>query len=180
MLKTPEAKLFDLRLAAYKRLSAEANDVLATDPPYIVCQALSRRVVPKMIYYGIAAYSFGDRTAQFDDQEERFVQMQDVVSLLRLITPRIFMGIFPIDKEYNGERTGFRDYWTAMEDAVRANGIDNLIEDPFAFLMNYWNHDVLMFTVNVTSTMSRISMEQTGKSLIERFVEEHDIRLGGD
>lgn len=134
-----------------------------------------RNAVPKCVYYGIKTYSI-PHGLDVLSPEDRHAYMERIVDITSLITPRQFMTIFPIDKEYDGEKYGIRDYFTTIEDAVKPNGIDKPIKEPFKFLMNYWNHDVLLFVVNMTTAMSDIHKEKTGKSLFTQFLEDNGLK----
>ncbi|ALX88128.1 hypothetical protein [Lacticaseibacillus paracasei] len=175
MIKTPEAKLFDLRLAAYERISSMVMIELSTNTSPLHCMQVAQWSVPKLVYYGIKAYAFYDRTAKFDDQQDRFLQMEEVLTSVGGLTPREFMGIFPIEKTYDGKKYGCKDYFSTMLDSINANGIDKPIGEPFKFLMEYWNDDVSDFMVNMMMTMSRINRGKTGKGLFEQFVDEHSL-----
>jgi hypothetical protein len=134
-----------------------------------------RNAVPKFIYYGVKAYSI-PHGLDVLSPEDRYAYMERIVDVTSLITPRQFMTIFPIDKDYDGDKYGTRDYFTTVADAIKLNGIDKPIKEPFKFLMNYWNHDVLLFVVNMTTAMSDIHKEKTGKNLFTQFLEDNGLK----
>lgn len=106
--------------------------------------------------------------------ENQFLLDQTILEGMKYITPRQFMGWFPIIKAYDGKRFGMKDYYTTME-YINCNGIDNPIIEPLEFLWEYMNIDTKKFLINHTSIMSDIRKHKTGIGIMEEFLRDNGI-----
>ncbi|SHI91786.1 hypothetical protein [Parasporobacterium paucivorans] len=89
------------------------------------------------------------------------------LDLMGLLTPAELMEIFPICKEYDGERYGVKDYFSTME-AIKELGTDKPIgSDSFSFLWDYRNMDVSRFLVELMSNMELMRMYQGKQSFMD-------------
>lgn len=75
-----------------------------------------------------------------------FSLLECVKMLMGQLTPREMMSMFPIEKEYDGEKFGCKDYYFTIEklkdfDLDKTLGEEGL-ED---FLWCYWNDDLFAF-----------------------------------
>lgn len=87
------------------------------------------------------------------------------------LTPRLFNQVFPIEKTYDGQKWGCKDYFSVTE------YIDEKIGGGFEFLLNYWNRDVLFAAVKAMNVISDWHKRQTGESVIEKFARENGIPI---
>jgi hypothetical protein len=96
--------------------------------------------------------------------QHRFAFIQSIDALMCHITPKQFMQLFPLKKEYDGKRFGCKDYFSAMEYIGKLDQ-DKPIGDGkklFDFLWEYWNWDINEFLVEIFSTMDDL-MHLQGK-----------------
>ncbi|MGG0666739.1 hypothetical protein ABE042_21925 [Viridibacillus arvi] len=105
----------------------------------------------------------------------KFHLIGSIKDMLGTLTPREFQTIFPIEKEYNGEKNQTKDYFYTRKfieefglDKVIDSGVDN-------FLWEYQNWDINIFLLELMSITSKVYREQTGKGLMEKFCEENNI-----
>jgi hypothetical protein len=171
-LKVIQDKLKERAMPDYLRLLKTVNEGMEAITYEQRQERYARTVTPMVIYYGIIAYSW-PQVLSGVSPEDAFQEMDALVNLVSLITPRQFMGVFPISKEYHGEKLDMRDYWTTLKDAIEPNKLDKPIQKPFEFLTNYWNDDVLDFVVNMTIAMNHMRKEKKGKSLFDQFLEDN-------
>ncbi|MEC3607520.1 hypothetical protein MHB78_05130 [Bacillus sp. FSL K6-0138] len=95
------------------------------------------------------------------------------------LTPRELMQMFPIRKQYDGEKFGMKDYFSTVH-AVKEKGFDNCIgteEEVFDFLWNYQNPDISLFMVTSVTTVSALRRASGQKSLFEEFADKNDIAV---
>lgn len=133
--------------------------------------------IEKFIFYGIKNYgTWAERVKNrpIELLENQYLLDQTILTGMKYITPRQFMGWFPITKHYDGERFEMKDYYTTME-YINENGIDNPIREPLEFLWEYMNRDTRTFLVNHTGTMSDIRKYKTGMGIMEEFLQDNDI-----
>ena len=98
-----------------------------------------------------------------------------IYEMIGILTPREFMRIFPIEKEYDGAKYEWKDYFYCMN-YINEFGIDNKIGDKAPdFLMEYWNWDINLYMVHWMGVVNRISMINGGKDIFLEFMEEQGV-----
>lgn len=104
---------------------------------------------------------------------EIYERMQLVNEIIAQHTPREFMQMFPISKEYDGKKYGWKkDYFYCIE-SIKQNGIDEPIgEDVFSFLWDYMNCDTEFYLVAMTSIISAMSVLSGGSDPTLDFLSE--------
>lgn len=105
-----------------------------------------------------------------------FSLLECVKMLMGQLTPREMMSMFPIEKEYDGEKFGCKDYYFTVEklkdfDLDKPLGEEGL-ED---FLWCYWNDDLFAFDMVAFSIISNMYKAQTGRGIMEKWCEEQGI-----
>lgn len=122
-------------------------------------------------YLGVWTKGFSRIVPTYSDEElERsFLFYSEILDSLTTITPRQFMTMFPVGKEYEGKRWEVMDYYTTIA-MIEENGMDDPIEQPFEFLWDYWNWDTRRFLMNYLSVGSEMHKRKTGTTPIEEFL----------
>lgn len=105
-----------------------------------------------------------------------FSLLECVKMLMGQLTPGEMMSMFPIEKEYDGETFGCKDYYFTIEklkdfDLDKPLGEEGL-ED---FLWCHWNDDLFAFDVVSMSIISNMYKTQTGKGILEKWCEDQGI-----
>ena len=105
-----------------------------------------------------------------------FSLLECVKMLMGQLTPREMMSMFPIEKEYDGEKSGCKDYFYTIEklkdfDLDKPLGEEGL-ED---FLWCYWNDDLFAFDVVSMFIISNMYKAQTGEGIMERWLKDQGI-----
>jgi len=113
-----------------------------------------------------------------DDYVERFNFICIVKSLIGLLTPKDFVNIFPITKEYDGHKWGSKDYFYTREYVDGFNqdepiGSDNKVLE---LLYEYHNREISRFVVNSMLCMSELRRFEGKPSLAEEWAEEHGLK----
>lgn len=106
--------------------------------------------------------------------EARFTLIDLIMDALSELTPQELMIIFPITKNYDGHKYQSKDYFTTIEDIKKYPvnepiGRDNIV----SLIWDYWNWDLNFFLVEYMSVMSDINCLQTGKGLMEQFMDDN-------
>ncbi|NMW16967.1 MULTISPECIES: hypothetical protein [Bacillus] len=96
-----------------------------------------------------------------------------VKELIGFLTPREFISIFPIAKEYKGGKHEMKDYFSTMK-SIGEMGLDTKIGDNVSeFLWDYHNwEDVTEFVVSSMEVVSTLRQTEGKKSLAEEFFED--------
>lgn len=114
-----------------------------------------------------------------------FTLIETVTQVLSLFTPREFMQMFPVRKEYNGEKYEIKDYFFTM-DAAEKIGLDTRMGDNATeFLFDYCNNDVDRYMVTWMMIVNRMHQLNGGKDMLLEFMEDqgvapHAIRREGN
>lgn len=101
----------------------------------------------------------------------------NMIDALFGIIGRIKLGnlvkIFPIDKEYDDDKWGCKDYFFTM-DVLKKKGLDNAVDRDgvFDLMWDYMNKDLREFTIFYMSAMYK---QQTGVGIAEKFCENNGI-----
>lgn len=117
-----------------------------------------------------------DETKTFLKEQARFQLIDKIFDILGCLTLRNFVIMFPIEKDYDGEKWECKDYFYTMDvlskmDWDKPIGRDELIE----LLWDYQNDDLRHAYIEFTTAMSAIYRLQTGKSIGEEWCEKMGI-----
>ncbi len=105
-----------------------------------------------------------------------FYLMSEFMDAIGSLTPIELTQIFPIDKTYDGKKFQCKDYFYSM-DVIKKHGPDKVIGkgNAFNFLWDYENMRVRLFLVEYMSAMSNLYKLQSGKGIMEEFLEENGV-----
>lgn len=135
--------------------------------------------IVSVLFYGIKKYSslsHVNRKKTLEELEREFFHIDVISGLVGAITPRIFMNIFPINKEYKGEKNGCKDYFTTMK-YINSIGIDSIIQNPEDFLWAYHNDEIIEFVVNQMMVASDIRRFKEGAGIVEEWALTNGIQM---
>lgn len=92
-----------------------------------------------------------------------------------LLTPNEFRTVFPIKKEYDGQRDGFKDYHSTMEE-LKKIGMDTPIgEHVQSLLFDYQNRHVIHFNVFKMMVVDKLRAYNGEPSMVEAFFAENGV-----
>ncbi|WKY47158.1 hypothetical protein Q5O24_12430 [Eubacteriaceae bacterium ES3] len=138
-----------------------------------------RDSLKRSIYYLVKYLNCIPKAANYNELQSQNVFIQTVNYMIGKLSPAEFMTIFPITKTYGGERYEMKDYFYTME-KIKEHGLNKPIGDEEAvtsFLWDYVNIEVRLFMVRYMEIISRFSEFHTGKSTLERFIENEGLDL---
>lgn len=112
----------------------------------------------------------------YEDLQDKLSGMLMLTDMMAELTPTEFMQLFPILKEYDGEKWGMKDYFSTME-YVRRFHMNRPIGKEYIldFLMEYYNEDIMKFEVRMLSVISDIRKLKGDMGVIEEFLSENGI-----
>lgn len=174
-VKDKQVKLEQLYMKAFGRKVVAIYDGSALNQ----CRDNLKRAV----FYAVKYFSL-ERIDRRHSTEPRtleqvnadFSLLECVKMLMGQLTPRELMSMFPIRKEYDGEKWGCKDYFYTIErlkdfDLDAPLG-DKGLED---FLWCYWNDDLFAFDAVAFSIISNMYKAQTGEGILEKWCEDQGI-----
>lgn len=130
----------------------------------------------QVIFYGVKMLNAGRaKSVSLKEAESTFGLMSYVKDLIKALTPNEFENIFPIAKEYDGDRFGTKDYFFT-KNIIEKHGADVKIgESVNEFLWDYHNWEVGEFLINTMTTVDDLRRFQGEKGTLEEFFEEKGI-----
>lgn len=112
----------------------------------------------------------------FEVKQNSFNLIDAIFGIIGRIKLGNLIKIFPIDKEYDGDKYGCKDYFFTMN-ALKEKGLDNAVgcDEVFDLMWDYENRDLREVTVFYMSCMSAMYERQTGVGIAEKFCEDNGI-----
>lgn len=112
----------------------------------------------------------------FAIKEAGFNMIDVLFGIIGRIKLKNLIKIFPIDKTYDGDKWGCKDYFFTM-DVLREKGLDNAVgrDNVFDLMWDYENRELRKLTVFYMSCMSAMYQRQTGVSFMDKFCEDNNI-----
>ena len=112
----------------------------------------------------------------FEVKQNAFNMIDALYSIIGRIKLKNLIKIFPIDKDYDGDKWGCKDYFFTM-DVMKEKGLDNAVgrDGVFDLMWDYMNKELREFTVFYMSCMSAMYKQQTGVGMAEKFCEDNGI-----
>lgn len=114
-----------------------------------------------------------DYTKTLEESQATFDLIDTLFSVMGCLTVKNFVTIFPITKEYDGEKWQSKDYFYTIDvlskmDWDKPIGRDNMYD----LLWDYQNDDLREVCVEFTCAMSAIYRSQTGKGITEEWCDD--------
>ena len=111
-----------------------------------------------------------------EEAQATFQLIDAIFTVCGFLTLRNFVSTFPIDKTYDGAKWECKDYFSTMDvlsamDWDKPIGRDELSE----LLWDYYNADLRHAYMEYTSAMSAMYKAQTGKGIMEKFLEDRGV-----
>jgi len=133
-------------------------------------------VFKKLIVYGVKYINAHEpQNYTMENVENKFEFADTIMSMMADLTPKEFMNLFPVTKEYNGHKWGIKDYFSTMEYIRELNPDEPIGEEIDDFLWDYMNHEINVFLVNLLCFASDLRRFDTGKGILEEFCEQNGI-----
>ncbi|MFY0147844.1 hypothetical protein [Bacillus cytotoxicus] len=163
-IKKKEVDYLSIYTRAFSRATNEKTQQIAKTG---VCDKDTNK---KVILYGVKFINHLKGANSYEGLIAKFQLISWIKEVIGELTPREFMTIFPISKEYDGDKFGIKDYYSTMK-SINKIGIDTKIgESVSEFLLDYHNwNDVFEFCVTSMTIMSEIRRKETGKGIMEEF-----------
>lgn len=132
----------------------------------------------RAIFYGVKLIvETGGEQKSLEEVQGRFWIIESIKERMKEITPRELMQMFPVEKVYDGQKWGSKDYFYTM-DVLRKHGLDKpLGENVEEILYDYMNRDTMEFTVATMSAISAMRRYNGEKGLFEEFAEQQGMKL---
>ncbi|NCI20702.1 phage infection protein [Clostridium botulinum] len=146
----------------------EYADTLRKDPKHYEDKTY---LLKKIIFYGVKSVNTEEPTAVRKEKEiDNFNLIFVLNDMMTLLTPREFVNLFPIKKDFNGHKFCARDYINKLN---QNNPIGN--ENILDFLWAYTNDDIFEFVMNSIESLNNLRKLNGEPSLMQEFFRENGI-----
>lgn len=126
-------------------------------------------IIKKAIFYGVKMINTMKDEILDEDLIYNFKLINSIIDMMSTITPKEFINIFPIKKDYKGYKFDTKDYFYTI-DYLKILELDTPIGDKILdFLWEYVNDDIHEFVVKMLLTMSHLRQMEGKPSIMEEF-----------
>lgn len=154
----------NIRVEAFRRMFRQKSTFFST-----------REELKAAIFCGVKYISMAPLSGAGADSR---VLLRDVANLemrMQFLTPNEMLEIFPLGKDFDGQRYGMKDYFSAKECISKYDGNSSMLDNMDDILMEYWNSDIINYQVKKFMLADSIRREEGKKSMMEEFAEAMDI-----
>lgn len=133
-------------------------------------------IIKKAIFYGVKMINTMKDEILDEDLIYNFKLINSIIDMMSTITPKEFINIFPIKKDYKGYKFDIKDYFYTI-DYLKTIDLDTPIGDKILdFLWEYVNDDIHEFVVKMLLTMSHLRQMEGKPSIMEEFADMMGIK----
>lgn len=139
------------------------NQFMASTNRYM--ESPTEEVRRNLTYWTIRYIPYIDK----EDIQAREVLIQMAEYELKHFTFRDLVNMFPIDKCYDGDKWGWKDYYFTIKYIEEHGGMDAYIENPFEMVFDYQNDHIREFGVAWLGFMNDNMRDKTGIDMFQGF-----------
>jgi len=131
----------------------------------------------RAVYNGVRYSNLIGRNDKGQDAIELEKLFRVVVDLMGMLTPIEVEQLFPIEKEYDGEEYGIKDYFYTREYLDGLDQDKQIHDEVETLIMEYQNIHINVFAANWMSAISAVHRFETGMTLAEQFANETGLTI---
>ena len=147
----------------------------------IIPEKLQRDELKKYIFLGVKYIGKSRYTHKKNmNVDQEYKKVESLMAAIELMTPRELTQMFPIAKEYDGDKYETKDYFYTM-DAIENIGMDSALgthENVINLLWDYTNHDISMFMVRWMGVVGDLAVYTQNKDPLEQFFSIQNEKYG--
>ena len=127
----------------------------------------------KASFYGIKYIATIDLKTKTTYQDFLKIQTDifDINFLLKKLTIKEIMNIYPIEKSFDGKKYEAKDYYSTMDYLFDKNLDVPIGEELFDLFFSYYNKDVINFSVKQFLVIDRLNKFEYKQGLLEGFLD---------
>ena len=157
------------------KVFARKHNLKSNDDFY---QAFADHVLLKQYLHLLIKYMVSNERGYSDSKyiNDRFYLMECILQLTGYLTPREFITMFPITKDYDGDRYECKDYYYTMN-SISEFGLDRAIgDDALGFLFDYWNREINELMVHFMGIIGRMNILNGGEDIALKLMEDAGVQ----
>lgn len=135
-----------------------------------------RQLIIRNIFYGVKLINTLPKAASYDEAVSNFNFASAIKQIMGLVTPKEFMNIFPIDKDFKGYKYEMKDYFYTI-DYINTLDQDKPIGDKvLEMTWEYQNMEIMHFTIAIMGFMSDIRRFEGKRSIMEEWADMNGVK----
>lgn len=132
-----------------------------------------RNYLKKLVFFGIKYIAYNENVGYqtIESLENKIEEITIILKFAKKLTINEFINIFPIKKEYDGEKYQSKDYFFVMEILSGKNKNDCIGDNISEFLWDYYNSYVIRFLLvhfQAINDYNRLHNKETLTDIITR------------
>lgn len=144
----------------------------------IESEFLHKDNLKQIVYYGVKYVNSINQDKKIivrEQVENEFALIDTIKNFMRCLTLDELINIFPITKEYDGEKYYCKDYLYAVNEFKKYDYNEQIGNNLEEILWDCMNRDLFEFQANLFSTMSNIKKMNGEPSIMEEFMEKEGV-----
>jgi len=139
---------------------------------YAVDSGMDAKVtMKKLLFLGVKKLIARPERESFtrEEAESDFSEAQIIMAYMRLLTPKEFMQLFPVEKDFKGHKWHFKDYFYTQDYIRKLPQGEPIGDEVLHFMWEYTNWDITEFNVYVMGCISNLRRLEGKTSLAEEW-----------
>lgn len=144
---------------------------------HLIDNPSDRQKLKQAVHYGVKYINTMDepKVLQRDSIELKLQYISIIRAFISELTPKELIQIFPIEKTFDGNKSGWKDYYYTME-RINEIGMDTIIGKQLDnLLFDYQNNELMTFLLTEISTVSDSRKLNGQKGIAEQWFEDNHI-----
>ncbi|NWO14670.1 hypothetical protein [Virgibacillus sp.] len=129
-----------------------------------------KQLIIRNIFYGVKLINSMPKKREYDEILSAFQLASAIKGTMGKLTPKEFMNIFPIAKEFDGDKYEMKDYFYTKEYIETLDQDKPIGENVHEFLWEYMNREIMNFSVKILCLMSDLRRAEGHLGLFEEFM----------
>lgn len=135
----------------------------------------NEQLIRKTIFYSVRIINMLPESKSYDEAISNYNIVTAVKQDMSGLTPKEFMNIFPIQKDFKGHKFEMKDYFYTIDYINSLDENEPIGDEITMFLMEYTNEDIFAFSIKMMTLMSDIRRFEGKPSLAEEWANENGL-----
>lgn len=135
-----------------------------------------KQLLKQNVFFGVKLVNRLGEPRSYDEAANSFQLASAIEQVMGQLTPKEFMNIFPIDKDFKGHKWEMKDYFYTRDYINKLDQDKPIGEEITHFLWKYRNRDTERFVIELMGLMSAIRRFEGKLSLAEEWADKNNIK----
>lgn len=126
--------------------------------------------VPRAVYYGVKVVTTYPEIESQKEAMHYFELISAIKGMMSFLTSSEFINLFPIIKNYDGDKYGMKDYFYTRKYVNNLDPDQAIGKNIEKLLWEYWNLDINLFCVKSITCMSDLRRYDGHLGVFEEFI----------